>query len=248
MFSMFSRSKKMPSSSMSVKLVEQRVREAISPLLKEHGFHELDKRNARRYSQRRIDVIQVEFFNRASHLKWGTTPYSFALPIGLFLPFVPPFGVPLVPKTEEGRLLPDAKICHVRGTPTKHLRQKKCAIPNIWFVDPEGKNIDDVLSDVREVLVTDVFPWFERFNDLHCLLAMLLDNPEDDPEDKCWGWGRMNSPIRLALTGFIAFELEQWALAGRCLREVLNKGGLAAGSGTKTIDQLITQRIESLPK
>jgi len=231
--------------SLSKKQVDRALAETMAPILSEHGFQPLKAGFARRYSEQRIDVIQVDHFNRSSHFKWGTTPYSFALPIGFFLTFAPSFCSPDVPRDAQENLAPDATICHVRGTPKKGIRQSECKIPNIWYVDPEGKSLDDVLNDVRDVLVRDVIPWFTRFHDLHALLSMFRDDPDEmSTKNNCWGWGRMNSPVRLALTGLVAFELEQFDLAEKCLRGVLEKGGLAALAGTKEIVELFEQKLQ----
>lgn len=234
-----------PRSSLSKKLVDRALAETMAPILSEYGFQPLKTGFARRYSKQRIDVIQVEHFNMASHFKWGTTPYSFALPIGFFLTFAPSFCSPDIPRDAQGNLAPDAAICHVRGTPKKVIRQSECKIPNIWYVDPDGKSFDDVLNDVRDALARDVIPWFTRFNDLHALLNMLRDDPDDlSKRNNCWGWGRMGSPVRLALTGLVAFELKQFDLAEKCLRGVLEKSGLAALAGTREIDELFEQKLQ----
>lgn len=242
---MSERKDKSTRSGMSKKVVERALAETMAPILKEYGFQYLEAGYMRRLSQQRIDVIQVEYFKKTSHLKWGTTPYSFALPIGFFLTFAPSFCSPAVPKGALGKLVPEAAICHVRGTPKKRVRQSECEIPNIWYVDPDGKSFDEVLGDVRDVLVTDVIPWFDRFSDLRVLLNMLREDPDErSVKNNCWGWGRMDSPVRLAITGFVAIELEQWDLAKNCLRGVLEKGGLAALAGTRSIDEMIEQKLE----
>lgn len=231
-------------SGMSKKLVEGALAETMAPILQQSDFEYLKRGNARRSLQQRIDVIQVEFFNKSSHMKWGTTPYSFALPIGFFIKSAPSFYSSTTPKDAFGNPVPEPAICHVRGTPKKRIRQRECDIPNIWYVDPDGKSLDKVLNDVRNVLVTDVIPWFERLGDLNVLLNMLLEDPEErSVRNNCWGWGRMNSPVRLALTGFVAFELKQWDLAKNCFLGVLDKGGLSALAGTTTIDEMIAQKL-----
>ena len=230
---------------MSKRRVGKALAETLDAILVDHGFLALKGGYARRYGRSRIDVIQVENFNRASHLKWGTTPYSFALPVGFFLTFAPSFYSPLVPQDELGNLLPGTTICHVRGSPKKHLLQRECDIPNIWYVDPDGRSFDDVLRDVRNVLEKDVIPWFDRFSDLRALLQMLREDPDEfSKSNDCWGWGGINSPVRLALTGFLALELEQWNLAAGCFRGVLEKGGLAALSGSIEVDHLMREKLE----
>lgn len=234
---------------MSKKLVDLALAETMAPILFEQGFQPLRAGFARRYSRHRIDVIQVDHFNKSSHFKWGTTPYSFALPIGFFMTFAPSFYSPNVPRDKQGNLAPDATICHVRGTPRKGIRQSECKIPNVWYVDPDGKSFDDVLNDVRDVLLRDMIPWFTKFNDLQALLSKLRDDPDEmSTKNNCWGWGRMNSPVRLALTGLVAFELEQFELAEQCLRSVLEKGGLVALAGTRDIVEFFEQKLQLASK
>jgi hypothetical protein len=230
---------------MTVRRVEEALQDAIWPVLEKSGFSTFERRNSWRHSDQRIDVIHIEFFTKAMHRKWGTTPYSFALAAGFFLPFLPPFFRPTVAKNGVGLLVPDEATCHVRHTPAKQLVQKECKIPNIWYIDPEGNYLHAVVTDVTDVVLRDVVPWFARFRDLRQLLAMLLQDPNDKSAmNMCWGWGRMGSPVRLALTGFVALEMEDWTVAERCLRQVLDLGGLAALAGTKTIDDEILRGIE----
>ena len=235
---------KIAHTAISKKIVEREISEVFNSVLREHGFSPIERRCARRYSPHSVDVIQIEFFDKHSQLKWGNTPYSFALPIGIFFSFMPPFSSPTISLDSTEKPQPEAVECHIRGTPKKGLLQRECEIPNVWYVDLDGKQLDSVLKDARNSLVTHVIPWFDRFVDLHKLLEILEHDPDEKSlKNDCWGWGRLGSPIRSALTGFVAFEIGEWDIARKYFRSACQNGRLSSLAGSKEIDEIIANKL-----
>lgn len=231
-------------SAVDITSVERALSDSLTPLLQDRGFDTFERRTAWKHHAKRIDVLQIEFFNPGMQRKWGTTPYSFSLAAGCFFPFIPALSVPHVPKGERGLLLPDVPTCHVRTTPHKGIAQKECEIPNVWYVDPQGKYLTVAVRDARSVVAERILRWFDKFSDPPALLNLLLSKDErvSDP-GSCWGFGKKESPVRNALTGFAALEVGQWTLAAQSLAAVLTKGGLSNLAGTNTIDRDLRRGI-----
>jgi len=202
---------------MDKKTVEKVLKEMLWPLLKQHGFQVFKGRAAWRHTEKRIDVVEIQFFPREKADQWGITPYSFALPMGCFFPFAPSEYEPMI-KREKNLILPNEAQCHLRRTTLKTLNQRECNIPNIWYIDPRGKYLNAVIEDIKNQFSGEIFAWFERFDNLPSLLKDLIETP--------------NVHIILGLTlgiprylaGFLALEIGEWLLAKKLLQQELDRG------------------------
>ena len=205
------------------KIVEKALNEALWPVLKAHGFQTFKGCTAWRHQDKKIDVVEIQLFPKAQVDKWGITPYSFALPVGCFFPFVPSLYEPRI-KRENGLLLPDEPQSHLRKTTFKSFKQRECKIPNIWYIDPKGKYLNAAIEDAKNLLGGEVDAWFERFNDFSVLLKYLTEIPR---ADIALG---MTLGFPRHLTGFLALEIGEWSLAKNLLQNELNSDLLNPGS------------------
>jgi len=209
-----------PGPVIETKVAKQEIRAAIFPLLKGCGFDTAKGFIAWRHNPNRIDVVQLEFFTPLHHRKWGTTPASFAVELGCYFTFVPPFlDISGPPKIQDGLMLPVATRCPIRRSPNKTLRQRETRIPNIWYVDRQGAYLKPICQAVQDLLTTDLLPWFDRFQDTRELLRTLL-NDDEDASTGGWGFGAKGSWARWYLIGFTAIELGERELALRALENV----------------------------
>lgn len=214
-----------PKPSIDRKYVRDRYQEAIWPILKEHGFNDFADCGAWRHATKHIDVVYLRFFPKPKTLQWGLTPFSFTVEAGVFLPFIP-LTNPLKLKLPDGHLLPQEVDCHMRHSPIeRRLKQRKNRIPNIWYVEPDGGNLGEVLQDVKHVLVEDVLPWFEMVGDLKYIMGPLIKTQQDEERGdlKLNAWG-----ISSFTPGFIALELGEWQLAAESLQKALDSGAYSA--------------------
>lgn len=212
------------------KAVEKALKDALRPVIKAHGFQTFKGRTAWRHTEKRIDVVEIQFFPKEQVDKWGITPFSFAIGAGVFFTFIPPYAGPI--KNKDGELLPKEVDCHLRTTPFKTLKQRECGIPNIWYIDPVGKCLEPAICDARKHLEDKEFFWFERFNDLREVIRMLL---EVEPSDEMHGMGSKLSPKRSYITGFVALELERWHIAIESLQEALDSKCFSAKPGVASL-------------
>lgn len=208
------------------KIVEKALKDALWPLLKQHGFDTFKGRTAWRHQGKKIDVVEIQFFPKEQVGKWNITPYSFALGAGVFFTFIPPHAGPI--KNKGGELLPKEVDCHLRTTPFKTLKQRECKIPNIWYIDPLGKYLESAIGDARKHLEDRELLWFGRFNNLGEVLRMLL---EVEPSDEIHGMGAKLSPKRSYITGFVALEFGRWHLAVQSLQEALDSNCFSTKPG-----------------
>lgn len=204
------------------KTVEKALKEALWPLLKQHGFQTFKGRTAWRHTEKRIDVVGIQFFPREKADQWGITPYSFALPVGCFFTFVPSLYEPRI-KREKELMLPDEPQCHLRKDSLRHLKQRECKVPNIWYIDPKGKYLNAAVEDAINIIESEVFAWFDSFEDLPRLLKNITEIPR---ADIALGL-TLGFPRQLA--GFLALETGEWGLAKKLLQQELERGFIPPG-------------------
>lgn len=204
------------------KTVEKALKEALWPLLKQHGFQTFKGRRAWRHAEKRIDVVEIQFFPREKADQWDITPYSFALPVGCFFPFVPSEHQPRI-KREKGLPLPEEIYCHLRKDSLRHLKQRESKIPNIWYIDPKGKYLNAAIEDTKNILEGEVFAWFDSFEDLPKLLKNIIEVPR---ADLALG---LTLGIPRQLAGFLALETGEWSLAKKLLQQELDRGFIPPG-------------------
>ena len=87
---------------------------------------------------------------------------------------------------------------------------------DIWFVEPSGENLLDVLADARSVILRDGISWFHRFDNDDEVFRTLT---EDDEGDALFGIGARWSPLRKVLIGRFAVAFGQEELGLRVRRE-----------------------------
>lgn len=207
---------------MDKKTVEKSLKEALWPLLKQHGFQTFKGRKAWRHTEKRIDVVEIQFFPRGKADQWGITPYSFALPVGCFFPFAASEHESRI-KREKELMLIDETQCHLRKTALKTLKQRECKITNIWYIDPKGKYLNAAVEDAKNLFNREIFAWFESFDNLPNLLKNLTETP-----DAHIALGlTLGAPRYLA--GFLALETGEWSLAKKLLQQELDRGFIPPG-------------------
>jgi hypothetical protein len=152
------------------------------------------------------------------------TPFSFALEAGVYFPFIPPVN-PLQVETEDGELLPQEVDCHIRRSAIgRGLKQWKNRIPNVWNVEPDGSNIEEIIEDVGARL-TETQPWFEQFDDLSYVGELLARTQRTAFR----GDLELNaSGISCFTPGFLALEVGQWRSAADLLHKALDSGAFSS--------------------
>jgi hypothetical protein len=169
-------------------IVNRALRMRVTPLLRKVGF---DKVEARRAWLWRPNLVWV-FTIRAIGGNLGDRiwpPSSVNVLLGIyyrFFPQIPPHvstRKATLQTDRQGRPQPAADVCHMCAHLECGLDQSKRTqdSPNraeqkrrdIWWVDPDGANADEVASDIAISLFEYGVPWYERASNLKEALAIV---------------------------------------------------------------------------
>lgn len=185
---------------MDSSFVSRVIRKITWPIVREQGFGDLSSRTARRDCDDRIEIINFQSFN--SHLArgLGCTTFSFALNLGIFFRRIPrPRPIKLEATSKPFR--PEEYHCHFRRKLTKTPNIDALKRLDIWSVEPDGSNVEDLILDATFKIQNDALPWFERYRNLDIVLEVL--NKDRNPSDGTWGYGTLASPNRRLMRGYV---------------------------------------------
>jgi hypothetical protein len=155
--------------SIDSKVVDAELRRVLWPELKAIGFRRTG-RTAWRDRPDCVQTVNIQSFNSYLADGIGATTFSFALNLGVFYPII----------AEE------TPMSGFRGDPTRPAEwscQARCHLakgivqsewvhgrppdrPEIWYVRPDGSNVEVVVRDATERIKSDGLPWLERLSDL----------------------------------------------------------------------------------
>jgi hypothetical protein len=93
---------------------------------------------------------------------------------------------------------------------------------DVWYVDPSGQNLNEVIEDAKKAIREIGLPWFSRFTDLNEVLRTLHEDSES--HEGTWGFGTKTSPMRHFMTGFTALAVGQTGSAKEHLQKALASG------------------------
>jgi hypothetical protein len=175
----------MPSTSA---IADRALRMRVTPLLRKVGFDKVEARRAWLWRQNLVWVFTIRAIggNLGDRI-WP--PSSVNVWLGVYYRFFPQFPPHLaMPKAtfqndREGRPQPATPVCHItahlecgldqsmRTRDSKNPAEQKRR--DIWWVDPDGANADEVASDIAISLFEHGIPWYERVSSLKDALALV---------------------------------------------------------------------------
>ena len=155
-------------------VINRSLKTHIAPILKGAGFDRVEARNAWAWKGPSIWVFTIRAVGAYFSDVTGWPPSSLSAWIGIFYTFMdpPPGGVK---SDEKGRLLPKEVQCDRRGhlvrkgagDPMKVLRNPQERIRrDLWWVEPDGSNAEEVAKDIAEVLKGPGMTWYSRNADV----------------------------------------------------------------------------------
>jgi hypothetical protein len=141
--------------------------------------------------------VNFQSFNAYNAGVLEVTTFSFQVNLGIFprCLVTPEANV----KVRDGRLCPEEYICDFRRMMPKRLAQPEAKEATMFYVAPDGSNLDEVVADAHRAITTDGLRWFARLDGLDALLDELREAPMD-MKDGTWGMGHFGSPHRRELT------------------------------------------------
>ena len=207
---------------MDSKVVNKAIKKEIWSFLKEQGFSKFTARNAWRYNQDTIEIVNFQSFNSYLAGFLECTTYSFAVNLSIYFTRIPDEFPNSPIKEKDGFLLPDVCRCHFRKVLLKSLLQPEFKEKNIWYINETGDNIETAMDDAKKVLISDGLKWFEKYLEMEAVLETLLN--EDEDLNGTRGFGRKNSPIRNYTGGYIAYFLQKYDLASELFKKAIDSG------------------------
>jgi hypothetical protein len=188
---------------MDSNVVNRYIKELIRPELKAQGFSKFTTRNSWRYRGNVVDVINFQSFNSYNAEVMGITTFSFGINLGSFHLDIP---------TQHGNIklksnlpCPEEFQCSFRGGLNRTIEQRESERTDIWFVKPDGSNIEECIIDARNQILEHGLKWFTNLDTKEALRDILTNKPESIGE--LWGFGRNPSPIRSYLLGYVELKL-----------------------------------------
>lgn len=222
---------------MDSSFVSRIIRKITWPIVREQGFTDLTSRTARRDCDDRIEIVNFQSFNSYLAQGIGCTTFSFALNLGIFFRRIPrPRPIKLQQESKPFR--PEEYHCHFRRKLMKTSNIDALKRLDVWSVEPDGSNAEDLVLDATFKIQRDALPWFERYRNLDFVLETL--NTDKNPSDGTWGYGTLASPNRRLITGYVHLMRGETGPAIEFLTSVVDFEYFSS------IRQLIADDIENL--
>jgi len=172
--------------------VTREIRRVVWPALREVGFDSFTGRSAWRYVGEDVDVANFQSFGGMLADSVGCTSFSFSVNLGLFRPsdaWMPPrkHDSQGRPRPEEyecepHRLTLEKSLAQPWFQPFRNdvsswpssfrihreglkrvFRTDTHDVPEIWFVRPDGSNLEECIADSLAMLQSLGFAWFDSF-------------------------------------------------------------------------------------
>jgi hypothetical protein len=225
------------------KTVNKEIKKYIIPILKEHGFQVFTNRTAWRDNGIKIDIVNFQSFNSYLAESLGCTSFSFAINLGVYIKCIPNLYINCPFKVRSNIICPDESASHIRRSLNKTLEQDKYLRENIWFVDENGGNLNSVITDASNVIVSDAFSWFDRFDNYEEVLRTLVN--DDEKLFDTFGFGRNPSPRRNYCIGYISLAIGDYKLAESSLIKYIDSDCPISEQLTKDYNFALAQKLAS---
>lgn len=166
--------------------VNKVIREILSPVLKVNGFSKVNTRNNWAWIDHSIWVLNITAVGKYFSDVTGWPPMSIHVDLGMYYNFIPMNNDRI--KIDEGaRLFPKSHQCHLQGELHSTLDQTQymSSLSNpaeqkrkdLWWIEPDGSNIEEVIKNVKQSFLTDGIDWFRKNTDLeHAFLEIEKDH------------------------------------------------------------------------
>jgi hypothetical protein len=188
-------------------LLNKPLRTVVVPILRDARFQQVDARNGWAWRNDLIWVFNIRAVGSYFSHVTGWPPGSVCTWLGVFFTFAPcPRGIKI---DDQGRLRPAEHLCHMRTHLDRGVDQsgwiRRLRNPaerertDIWWVQPDGENGDEVAGDIAKSLHDHGLPWYARVSTLESALRLV------EAEHDCF--------VKLAKSALLARRLgddERW--------------------------------------
>ena len=201
---------------MDSKAVNREINSIIRPILKQNGFDRFSGRTYWRYHSDRIDILNFQSFNSYNADVLGCTTFSFSVNLSVYLTYLPE---KTKIKEKDGILRPDEAQGHFRRSVKKDFDQPDFPRKDIWFIDNDGKYIQNAITDCKNQIQQAGLDWYNKFDTKEKIFRILTEDEMD--MDETWGFGNFDSPNRNELIAYIANELGKSDIAVEKLNSLI---------------------------
>lgn len=216
------------------RIVTKGIRQMALPRLRAWGFERHTGRHVWRPGADHIAVIYIGSVGGHIGQLYQITPCSIVLEIGLGFPWLPPYDGDWVPGSEAA-CHPETPNCPLRHMLQKSIEQPEFPVNGVWYIAPDGHNLDIVLTDVVKVLEADALPWFDAFGSADALLEELCGDRRE------YVLARSGSPLRTYLLGYTAWRCGRLDLAATSLQT-----SLAISKFLPAVHRRVTQDLKAI--
>lgn len=167
----------MPSTSA---LLNKALSKRVSPVLRDAGFQQIDARNGWLWQDNSILVFNIRAVGAYFSGVTGWPPGSVGVWLGVFFMSSPPQSV--IKVDDQNRLRPKEYECQMRSHLDYGLDQsgRIGRLPDperrrtdLWWVEPDGSNADEVASDIAVSLFDQGLAWYREHSDPGGALALM---------------------------------------------------------------------------
>ena len=163
--------------------VNKVLRRHLSPVLRAHDFQKVGARKSWSWQQSCTWIFFIRSVGSYFSGVTGWPPMSVVADLGIFFDFIP--SRQPIRKDNLGRLLPMEYQCEIefRSQLERNIDQessiRKLSNPaervrkDIWWIHPDGSNVEEVVIDISRSFVEQARPWFDRLSDLTVAFAAL---------------------------------------------------------------------------
>lgn len=220
---------------MDARVVDAALREHLWPPLKARGFTRRAGRTGWRDADGAVHCLKVQSYNAYLAERMGATTYSFGINVGVFFPAIASRSA--MGAFVRDALRPKESQCHLRRFLTKGIEQpsltdhgspsdggrSKWAMPwadrlDVWLVNPDGSNVDDVARDAAEQVLADGLSWLDHASEPREAIRILTEEREPSATRGIvlgiYG-GALGSPRRLHSIGALAAAIGDQPLLER---------------------------------
>ena len=161
------------------------LRRHFFPVLEAQGFQQVKPRNAYRHEPDAVCIVSYTSLGAYLSKQTGFPSLSLTALVGMHWPCVPnPFSAAVSHDKDgspEGMVVHASLLGEVRQQPRKNLSKVEQARRDIWWIEPDGSNLDAVCMDLAGSFAQQGVPWFEGWRTLERALATTLAEEKDYP-------------------------------------------------------------------
>ncbi|KQL50497.1 hypothetical protein AN964_22840 [Heyndrickxia shackletonii] len=151
------------------------IRQILSPTLKENGFDKVNTRHNWGWHNHCTWVFDITAVGKNFSDITGWSPMSVYVDLGIFYDFVPPKDGEIKIGTKN-ELIPKPHQCQLQKQ--LHCRVDQSIYTNkldnpaekkrndIWWIEPNGSNIEEVINDIKQSFLSDGLEWLLKNTDL----------------------------------------------------------------------------------